>query len=193
MRHDGLPEAARFDPRSMIGSPTKSVQGSCVLKSPTPNQIAVPSGSVGAGATVEKQSRLELLRYFLASLAALAVDTGGLSFCYRVLQLDLVWSATAGFVLGATVIYVLSVFWVFSERKLARSPIIEFLVFVGIGVAGLGVTQLVLWFGVNRLGMVAEVVKLAAAACTFAFNFLVRKFLLFASVRGGRATMGNAG
>lgn len=163
------------------------------MKPPPPKQIAVPCVSARFGAAAGKRSRLELFRYFLASLAALAVDTGVLSFCYRVLQLDLVWSATVGFVLGATVVYVLSVCWVFPKRRLARSPVIEFLVFVGIGIAGLGVTQLVLWLGVNRLGLVAEAVKLAAAACTFVFNFLVRKFLLFASFRGGRSARENAG
>ena len=57
---------------------------------------------------------------------------------------------------------------------------------MGIGVAGLGVTQLVLWLGVTELGLMPEAVKLAAAGLTFAFNYVARKSLLFASQRRAR-------
>lgn len=125
----------------------------------------------------------DLLRYFIASLLALAADTTTLSFCLRVLHFGLGWAATLGFVLGAGVAYLLSIRWVFRQRTLERAPTLEFLTFAGIGIVGLGVTQLVLWIGVTELHLMPEVVKLAAAAITFAFNYLVRKALLFASAR----------
>lgn len=127
-----------------------------------------------------------LVRYFVVSLLALVVDTGTLSLCFRGLHLSLAWSATLGFVAGAVVAYALSIRWVFKERALAGVPVLEFLTFVGIGLAGLGITQLVLWLGVAKLELMAEAVKLAAAAITFAFNFIVRKTLLFATSRRTR-------
>lgn len=129
----------------------------------------------------------DLIRYFAASLLALAADTGTLSLCYRLLHLGLAWSATLGFTLGAIVIYLLSIHWVFKARAFANVPAIEFLSFVGIGIVGLGLTQLVLWIGVTELGLLAEAVKLAAAIVTFIFNYIVRKTLLFASSRRTRA------
>ena len=126
----------------------------------------------------------DLSRYFLASLLALAVDTGTLSFCLRVAHLSLAWSATTGFALGALFAYVLSIRWVFKARAFGNTPALEFLTFIGIGIGGLGLTQLVLWMGVTRLGLLAEAVKLAAAILTFLFNYLVRKSLLFATTRG---------
>lgn len=128
----------------------------------------------------------ELARYFAVSLAALAVDMATLSACLRLLHLGLAGSATAGFAVGALVAYLLSVRWVFRARTMAHAPAVEFLTFVGIGIAGLGVTQLVLWLGVTELGLLPEAVKLAAAGVTFAFNYAVRKALLFAATR--RAT-----
>lgn len=125
----------------------------------------------------------DLPRYFLASLLALVADTAVLSACLRVFQLPLAWSATIGFVIGAAVAYLLSIRWVFRQRTLARAPVIEFLSFAGIGIIGLGVTQLVLWVGVAELGLLPEAVKLAAAVITFAFNYLARKALLFAATR----------
>ena len=127
--------------------------------------------------------RHDLSRYFAASLLALAVDMGVLSACLRLLHLSLVWSASFGFVAGAIVAYLLSIRWVFRSRSFAIAPTLEFLTFVGIGVAGLGVTQFVLWLGATELGLLPELVKLGAAGATFIFNYLVRKSLLFAASR----------
>lgn len=131
--------------------------------------------------------RHDVVRYFAASLLALAMDVGMLSFCLRVLHLSLAWSATLGFTAGAIVAYILSIRWVFKARSFGNTPVLEFLTFVGIGIAGLGVTQLVLWVGVTELGLLAEATKLAAAVVTFAFNYIARKTLLFAASRRSRA------
>ena len=131
-------------------------------------------------------ARHDLARYFIASLVALAVDVATLSACLRLLHLGLAWSASLGFVVGAAVAYLLSIRWVFRQRAFGDAPTLEFLTFVGIGVAGLGVTQLVLWLGVTELGLMPEAVKLAAAGLTFAFNYVARKSLLFASQRRAR-------
>ena len=125
----------------------------------------------------------DLTRYFAASLLALAVDTATLSACFRLLDLSVAWSASIGFVAGAIVAYLLSILWVFRARAFAHAPALEFLSFVAIGIAGLGVTQLVLWLGVAWLGLLPELVKLAAAGITFVFNYAVRKTLLFAASR----------
>ncbi|WPU55202.1 GtrA family protein [Stenotrophomonas acidaminiphila] len=123
--------------------------------------------------------RSTLLRYFVASFLALLVDVAVLSLSLRLLHMSLAWAATAGFVVGAVVAYILSIRWVFSERALANTPWVEFLGFVGIGVVGLGVTQFVLWLGTAGLGIMPELVKLAAAAASFLFNYLARRSLLF--------------
>ena len=64
-------------------------------------------------------------------------------------------------------------------RKLRHSPRVELLIFVGLGVLGLGVTQLVLYFCIEWLSWPAEVSKGVAAIVTFLTNFISRKVLLF--------------
>lgn len=125
--------------------------------------------------------RYDLTRYFAASGIALAVDLATLSACLRLLHFSLGWSASIGFTIGALVAYLLSIRWVFRQRAFADAPAVEFLAFVGIGIAGLGITQLLLWLGVIQMHLLPELVKLAAAVVTFAFNYLVRKTLLFAA------------
>lgn len=125
--------------------------------------------------------RHDLSRYFAASLIALGADVATLSLCLRLLHFSLGWSASVGFAVGALVAYLLSIRWVFRQRAFAYAPAVEFLAFIGIGVAGLGITQALLWLGVVKLHLFPELVKLAAAVATFAFNYLARKTLLFAA------------
>jgi len=120
-----------------------------------------------------------MVRYFIASLLALALDTAVFSASLRLLQIGLVWSATLGFVAGAVLAYVSSITWVFKERMLKRQPILEFVLFLGVGVFGLGITQAVLWLGVRWLHLWPEAVKLVAAVVTFICNYLLRRSLLF--------------
>jgi len=125
--------------------------------------------------------RHDLFRYFVASLLALGADVGTLSLCLRALHFSLGWSASIGFAVGALVAYLLSIRWVFRQRAFADAPAVEFLAFVGVGIAGLGITQFLLWLGVVKLHLLPELVKLAAAVVTFVFNYIVRKTLLFAA------------
>ena len=127
--------------------------------------------------------RHDLARYFAASLLALLVDIATMSACLRLLHFSLAWSATTGFAVGALFAYLLSIHWVFRNRALASNPLLEFATFVGIGITGLGITHLVLWLGVTGLGLLPELVKLAAAVASFSFNYIVRKTLLFAANR----------
>ena len=81
--------------------------------------------------------RHDLLRYFAASVLALLADLGTLSACLRLLHFSLGWSASIGFAVGALVAYLLSIRWVFRQRAFASAPAVEFLAFIGIGIAGL--------------------------------------------------------
>jgi|GEM_PF-470417 len=123
----------------------------------------------------------EFLRYFFVSLAAFGLDLSAFSLSLRVLGLPWAASATIGFVVGVLIAYVLSIRFVFAGRKLRKTPVMELLTFALVGVGGLGLTQLVLWVGIERLDINPEVSKISAAGFTFLFNFLVRKLMLFSA------------
>lgn len=124
---------------------------------------------------------LEFARYFVASAAALAVDVG----LYR-LALSLGWryqfAALLGFCAGAVVAYLASVRWVFRARAVQNAGL-EFGLFVAVGVAGLLLTELLLWIAIGKLALPAVLSKLGTSAIVFAFNFAVRKTLLFSARR----------
>lgn len=136
------------------------------------------SEAVGLG---RRHAILEFARYFVASAGALAVDVG----LYR-LALSLGWrypfAALLGFCAGAVVAYLASVRWVFRARAV-RNTGLEFGLFVAVGVGGLLLTELFLWVAIGQLGWPALPSKLGTSAIVFAFNFAVRKTLLFSARR----------
>jgi putative flippase GtrA len=121
--------------------------------------------------------------YVLASAFAFGVDLGLFSFVLRILALPWWLAATLGFMAGVAVAYWLSVRWVFSHRRLRGAPLQEFSAFASIGIIGLVITQAVLWLGIELMRFNPEASKTAAAGVTLAFNFVLRKWLLFKPTR----------
>ena len=119
----------------------------------------------------------ELLRYLAVSGVALAVDTACLLIGAQFVHY--LWAATIGFVLGAVTSYLLSVRWAFRHRRLAAFPRTEFAAFAAIGVAGLGLNNMVIFALVEHVGVSLLAAKAVAAGVTFSFNFGLRKWGLF--------------
>jgi len=120
----------------------------------------------------------EFLRYFAASALGLAVDFGLYVGLTRLAGWHYLASAAAGFCAGLITVYLLSILWVFAVRRL-RSSAQEFGLFATIGLAGLVLTELVLYACTDMAGLDYRVSKIVAAGLVFLFNFGCRKALLF--------------
>ncbi|WP_157883298.1 GtrA family protein [Pseudomonas sp. ATCC 13867] len=128
---------------------------------------------------------MEPLRYFLVSLVALLCDIATFSLCIRVFSHSMNAAVVTSFLVGVLVAYFLSVLWVFPTRVLRRSPMLEFLIFMALGVCGACVARGMLYLGTELWSLNPELVKLAAAVVSFILNFLLRKYVLF----GGREAL----
>ena len=120
----------------------------------------------------------EASRYLLVSGCALCVDIGVLWILVQYFSWWYLPAATASFLSGIILGYVLSIKLVFNYRRL-EDPRIEFLSFSAIGGVGLAINAAVIFVAVNYFGVYYLVAKCIAAGFTFAFNFLVRRQLLF--------------
>jgi putative flippase GtrA len=122
----------------------------------------------------------EFIRYALASAVALCWDTGLLWLGTSVLGLPYLLSGAISFVVGLSIVYFLSIFWVFANRRM-HNPRYEFLVFASIGGAGLLLNEIILYIFTETFGFFYMLSKLGSIAVVFAWNFMIRKALLFPS------------
>lgn len=120
----------------------------------------------------------EGVRYLAASALALTMDFSVFMGLHRLAGLDYRIAAPIGFSLGLVLIYVLSIRWVFRQRRL-KDARAEFVLFVGLGVAGLALNQAIITVGMEFLALPDWMSKIASAGFVFCFNFASRKFLLF--------------
>jgi len=121
----------------------------------------------------------ELGLYGLASAAALAVDWG-LLIVLTYIGVEYLAASAVGFSAGIGITYLLSISMVFRHRAVVDRRR-EFIGFLGVGIAGLILTQLLMALWVERLGMTPGLAKIPTAGLVFVFNFTVRRALLFSA------------
>jgi len=122
--------------------------------------------------------KIQLFRYFFVGGLAFIVDYASLWFLTEVCGLHYLLSAAIAFLLGLTCNYLLSTHWVFNDRRM-KNRWSEFAVFALIGVAGLGLNELILYLGTDVFHLHYMVSKLVSTGLVFFWNFFARKFILF--------------
>ena len=121
---------------------------------------------------------VEFLRYFLVSVISLSTDFLLLFLLTGLAGLHYLISAIFSYIAGMVVNYLLSTYWVFAKRKLTNRAT-EFLVFAGIGLVGLGVNELLLWFFTGVLLLHYMISRIFSAGIGYVWKYIVRKYLLF--------------
>ena len=120
----------------------------------------------------------QLLRSTGVSLIAFVVDFGMLAFLTEVGRLHYLLSGGISFLLGTAVSYVLSLLWVFEDRRIASRGL-EYVLFVLVGVVGLALNEALLWVLTEPIGLHYLLSKIVAASLIFFWNFAARKRILF--------------
>lgn len=141
--------------------------------------VAAPERETAATlSAIGSSGTREFIRYFAASLLALAIDTGTLVFLTSVAGIPYLVSGALAFLLGLVLIYFLSIYWVF-ERRDMHNRSIEFGIFLLIGIVGLGINEGVLWILTGFFGFYYLLSKIASVLLVFTWNFFARKHVLF--------------
>lgn len=121
---------------------------------------------------------VQFLRYAVVSGLTLLLDFGLLYLATEKVGLHYLVSAAASYSVGVVLNYVLSAFWAFPRSRL-RSRLLEFLVFVAIGLAGMGLNELLLWLLTEKAGFHYLVSRSIAAVIGYSWKFVLRKVVLF--------------
>ncbi|MGE4546777.1 MAG: GtrA family protein [Desulfurella sp.] len=126
---------------------------------------------------LENNCSKEFIRYFVASLVSLLIDTAVYLFLGKIFNNYLI-SAVIGYLTGLLVNYYLSIKWVFSYRKIVKF-ISEFSIFALVGFFGLLLNEAVIYVGLYIFYLLPFWAKMVSASLSFLFNFSARKFLLY--------------
>ena len=122
----------------------------------------------------------QFLRYLVTGGFAFVADFGLFALClygcWHYLLANLV-----GLVAGLVLNYLMSVLWVFTacKRILKTQKGIEFVLFALVGIAGVGINQVLMYLMVDGLGINEMVSKMIAAVLVLMWNFGARKLMLF--------------
>jgi putative flippase GtrA len=121
---------------------------------------------------------VQLFRYTFVGGIAFLVDFGSLYALTEFFRIYYLVSAALAFLLGLTTNYTLSITWVFATR-VVRSRWVEFGIFGGIGIVGLGLNEVLIWFFTEQIGLYYLWSKIIASIGVYFWNFFARKFTLF--------------
>ncbi len=128
-----------------------------------------------------RQFLVDFVRYGAASAVALAVDFILLMALHYGLGLNHLIAAALAFAAGFLTVYWLSITHVFADRR-ALPPRVEFGGFLAIGLAGLALTEVLMYLLVDIAHASILDAKVITSGLVFAFNFLARRQMIFAGV-----------
>ena len=121
---------------------------------------------------------LQSFRYAIGGGIAFVVDFSFLYILTNYGHLYYLLSAALAYMIGSCVHYIFSVLAVFPSRSYENRTA-EFTIFALIGLIGLGMNEMFMWFFTGRMGLHYLYSKLIATAFIFFWNFSTRKFVLF--------------
>ena len=124
-----------------------------------------------------KKLFLQMFKFLLVGGLAFVIDYVTLIICKEVFNIPVLISAAIAFTVSVVVNYILSVKWVFDVDK-SKSEKKNFIIFIVFSVIGLGLTELIMWFGVDIVKISYLIVKIIATAIVMVFNFVTRKLFL---------------
>lgn len=121
---------------------------------------------------------IQLFRYTFVGGIAFLVDFSALFLFTRYLGIHYLISAGLGFCLGVATNYTLSIAWVFRVHRFS-SKRVEFSMFALIGIVGLALNEVFMWFFTEIVLFHYLASKVASTFFVYLWNFFSRRFLLF--------------
>ena len=119
----------------------------------------------------------QLMRFGIVGVLAFIIDYGLLYILTEKIGVYYLESSLISFGVSVIFNYIASVLWVFDVDK-KKSKVKNFIIFIVLSVVGLGINQLLMWFGVDKIHIYYMIVKLFATGVVMIFNFITRKIFL---------------
>ena len=118
----------------------------------------------------------QLLRFGIVGFIAFLIDYGILYFLTDIVGINYLVSSAISFSVSVIFNYIASITFVFDTgHKQTYKDVILFLV---LSLIGLGINQLLMYVGVDKIHINYLIVKIGATAVVMIFNFITRKIFI---------------
>lgn len=128
---------------------------------------------------IEKFKNLfvQIVKFGGVGIVCFIIDFAILHLLTDYVHLHYLWSAAIAFFVSVVVNYLLSIQFVFYVNP-ENNKIRVFMVFLISSIIGLGLTEMLMWIGVDILQINYMLTKVGATAVVMVYNFITRKIFL---------------
>ena len=126
----------------------------------------------------------QLGKFTVVGAIAFVIDFSTMTFLTEVFGVDYLISTTIGFIVSVIFNYLASMRFVFAHKE-GMSRRREFIIFIVLSTLGLVLNDVLMFLGVDLLGIDYRVTKILATAVVTAYNFITRKIFLDAGTGEG--------
>lgn len=120
---------------------------------------------------------IQIIKFSGVGILCFVIDFGFLAFFKELFKLSSTLSAALSFTISVVVNYILSMRFVFVPNE-NRNKARNFIWFVLLSIIGLGINELIIWSGNEKLGYNLYFIKIVATAVVMVYNFITRKLIL---------------
>lgn len=119
----------------------------------------------------------QIMKFGVVGVLAFFIDYGVLFALTEFAGIYYLVSAAISFTVSVVFNYLCSMKYVFAGKE-GMSKRKEFIIFILLSIAGLGLNQLLLWLGTDIFHIYYMITKIFATGVVMVFNFITRKIFL---------------
>ncbi len=118
----------------------------------------------------------QILKFGIVGGIAFIIDYALLYVCTEYLNIYVLYSSIISFSISVIFNYIMSIKWVFDVNH--KQTYKDFTIFIIFSIIGLGINQLIMYLGIERLHIYYMLVKIASAGIVMVYNFITRKIFI---------------
>ena len=118
----------------------------------------------------------QILKFGIVGVFAFVIDYALLYVCTEYLNIYVLYSSIISFSISVIFNYIMSIKWVFDVNH--KQTYKDFTIFIIFSIIGLGINQLIMYLGIERLHIYYMLVKIASTGIVMVYNLITRKIFI---------------